>query len=236
MEGIQVKITPFSGDKKDWERWSTTFLAKARLRGYRNVIVGAEIQPNKGSKDFEAFMLRNDVAYAEILTACECDVCFGIVNSSRSDILPDGDAKLAWENLDAKFEPKTKASLIQLKKQFLDCKLTSLNQDPDEWIQILEGLQRKLLILGHEVSDMDVVIHILQNLPKENDTTSELLEYDLENDFASLDMVKEKLRARFEKLQRSKPIQDGALMFGGSKPGKYKGLCIFCGIYGHKLS
>jgi hypothetical protein len=58
MEGIQVKITPFSGEKKDWERWSTTFLAKARLRGYRNVIVGAEIPPNKGLKDFEVYMLK----------------------------------------------------------------------------------------------------------------------------------------------------------------------------------
>jgi gag-polypeptide of LTR copia-type/Zinc knuckle len=138
--------------------------------------------------------------------------------------------------LNSKFEPKTKASLIQLKKQLLDCKLTSPSQDPDEWIQTLEGLQRKLLTLGHEVSDMDIVIHILQNLPKEYDTTTELLEYDLENNFASLDRVKEKLRARFDKLQRSNPTQDDALIVGGSKPGKYKGLYTFCGIYGHKSS
>jgi hypothetical protein len=69
MESVQVKITSFSGEKKDWDRWSTTFLAKARLRCYRNVILGVEIPPNKGSKDFENNVLRNDIAYAEILIA-----------------------------------------------------------------------------------------------------------------------------------------------------------------------
>jgi hypothetical protein len=236
MESVQVKITPFSGEKKDWERWSTTFLAKARLRGYRNLIIGVEIPPNKGSKDYENYVLKNDVAYAEILIACECEICFGIINSSRSETLPDGDAKLAWDNLIAKFEPRTKSSLIQLKKQFLDNKLRDLNQDPDQWIQSLESMQRKLQILGHKISEMDMIIHILQNLTKEYDTTVEILENDLDNDLISLDRVKERLRARFEKIQRTKTDQDGALMIKDMRPGKYKGLYSFCGMYGHKAA
>jgi hypothetical protein len=66
MESVQVKINPFSGEKKDWERWSTTFLAKARLRDYRNVILGVEIPP-QGIKRFKSYVLRNDIAYAKIL-------------------------------------------------------------------------------------------------------------------------------------------------------------------------
>jgi hypothetical protein len=31
----------------------------------------------------------------EIMIACEYDSCFNIINSSKSDILPDGGAKLA---------------------------------------------------------------------------------------------------------------------------------------------
>jgi hypothetical protein len=118
MEGIQVRISPFSGEKKDWESWSTTFLAKTRLRGYSGLLVGTEIAPNKSSKEYEGFILRNDIAYAEVLIACEFDTCFGIINSSRSEQMPDGDARLAWINLTSKFEPKTKASLIQLKDSF----------------------------------------------------------------------------------------------------------------------
>jgi hypothetical protein len=52
---VQVKILPFSGQKRDWERWSITFLAKSRLRGYKDVLMGIEIVPTKGGKDFECF-------------------------------------------------------------------------------------------------------------------------------------------------------------------------------------
>ena len=130
------------------------------------MLVGVEIEQSKGSKENEVFIQKNDVPYAEILIACECAICFGIINSSRSEQLPDGDAKLAWDNLVSKFEPRTKASLIQLKRKFVDKKMVSSTQDPDQWIQCLEGMQRKLQLMGHEVSEMDLVIHILQNLPK----------------------------------------------------------------------
>jgi hypothetical protein len=105
--------------------------------------------------------------------------------------MPDGDARLAWINLTSKFEPKTKASLIQLKRQFLENRLNNIDQDPDQWIQSLEGMQRKLQILGHQVTEMDIIIHILQNLPNEYENTVELLENDLENEVANLDSVKE---------------------------------------------
>ena len=51
-----------------------------------------------------------------------------------------------------------------------------------------------------------------------------------------MDRVKEKLRSKFEKIQRSKPIKDGALMANGARMGKFKGSCAYCGVYGHKIS
>jgi hypothetical protein len=97
-------------------------------------------------------------------------------------------------------------------------------------------MQRKLQILGHKISEMDMIIHILQNLTKEYNTTAELLENNPDNDLASLHRVKEKLRARFEKIQKTRPSQDGALMVKDMIPGKYKVLCSFCVIYGHKAA
>ena len=88
------------------------------------------------------------MAYAELLIACEENVCFGIVNSSRSEQLPEGDARLAWSNLVSKFEPNTKANLIQMKKEFVQNTLSSISQDPDQWIQSLEIMRRRLQILG----------------------------------------------------------------------------------------
>jgi hypothetical protein len=59
-------------------------------------------------------------------------------------------------------------------------------------------MKRRLQILGHQMSEMDLIIHILQNLPKEYETTLELLENNLENDVAMLDCEKEKLRTKSE--------------------------------------
>jgi hypothetical protein len=38
----------------------------------------------------------------------------------------------------SKFEPTTKASLIQHKREFIENKLASMLQDPDQWIERLE--------------------------------------------------------------------------------------------------
>jgi hypothetical protein len=92
---VQVKISPFSGQKRDWERWSITFLAKSRLRGYKDVMMGFEIVPTKGGKDFNAFLIKNDIAYAKLLIACEDNLCFEIVHSSRSEQLPERDGHMA---------------------------------------------------------------------------------------------------------------------------------------------
>jgi hypothetical protein len=62
------------------------------------------------------------------------------------------------------------------------------------------------------MSEMDLIIHILQNLPKEYERTFELLENDLENDLATLSCVKKKLRTKFELLQRGKSMSDNALL------------------------
>jgi gag-polypeptide of LTR copia-type len=201
---FNIKISSFSGEKKDWERWSVTFLAKARLRGYRELLVGIGESPQKGSKDYDEFVMRNDIAYAELLIACDNDICLGIVNTSRTSTLPEGDAKLAWKNLVSKFEPVTKSNLIRVKKEFVECKLEGTHQDPDQWIQSLETMKRKLEILGQGMSEMDLIIHILHNLPPEYENTQELLENELENDNVNLDKVKEKLRSKFERLRRNK--------------------------------
>ena len=54
---------------------------------------------------------------------------------------------------------------------------------------------------------MDVIIHGLHNLPSEYETTIKILETELEKDEATLERVKEKLRARFEKIQKANLIK-----------------------------
>jgi gag-polypeptide of LTR copia-type len=232
---VQMKITGFSGDRKNWERWNVTFLAKARLRGYRNLLVGLEVAPSKGTKGHEEFMVKNDITYAELLISSEWDICLGLVNSSRSEDMPEGDARLAWKNMVARFAPTTKANLIKTRKQFVESKLDDIRMDPDEWIQNLELLKRRLEILGAIVSEMDLIIHIMHNLPAEYETTIEFIENELESNTTTLERVKERLQTKLERLSKFFGAKEQALLNRDSFQ-TYKGLCSFCVIYGHKGS
>jgi gag-polypeptide of LTR copia-type/Zinc knuckle len=227
---LQLKINGFSGEKKDWDRWSITFLAKARLNGYRNLLVGIETMPSKGGKGYNDFVAKDDFAFAKLLISSECDICLGLVNTSISEELPEGDAHLAWKNLISKYAPVTKFSLIKTKKEFTDSKLEDITQDPDEWIQSLEILRQRLAVLGHPVSEMDLIIHIVHNLPEEYENTVEFIQNELEDSEISLDKVKERLRMKFERLKTSSLKVEKALV----SIGKFKGNCSYCGIYGHK--
>jgi gag-polypeptide of LTR copia-type len=140
--------------------------------------------------------------------------------------MSEGDAGLAWKNMVARFAPTTKANLIKTKKQFVESKLDNITMDPDEWIQNLELLMHRLEILGATMSEMDLIIHIMHNLPEEYETTIEFIENELESDTATLKRVKERLSKSFG-------AKDQALLNRDSFQ-TYKGLCSFCGIYGHK--
>jgi len=83
---------------------------------------------------------------------------------------------------------------------------------------------RKLQILGHSLSEMDLIIHILYNLPEEYSTTVEMIENDFELDLATLERVKVKLRIKFERINQSR-VEHGKALFNREKQKKYKGLC-----------
>jgi DNA repair exonuclease SbcCD ATPase subunit len=97
----------------------------------------------------------------------------------------------------------------------------------------LELLKRKLEILGGPITEMDLIIHILHNLPEEYETAIKFIENELENDTATLERVKERLRTKYERIKTYNPSNERALVNRDFSK-KYKGICSFCGIYGHK--
>jgi hypothetical protein len=72
---------------------------------------------------------------------------------------------MAWIELENKFEPSTKSALISLKREFSQSCLEDPNQDPDKWLQELEALRRRMINLGHVITDGDLILHVLNNLP-----------------------------------------------------------------------
>jgi hypothetical protein len=190
-----IRIIPFSGKSEDWNRWSKTFLATATAKGHREVL-----RPTDPDKTASEKM--NVQVYNDLILSCQDDVTFGIVDESISDDFPDGDARLAWKNLRDKFEPSTGAAKVQLKQEFHQLKLSSVEEDPDTWITQLELKRRRLKTLGSEIEEDDLILHILNHLPKEYETLVELCEEDLSQGNLSLNTVKERIRARFARLQK----------------------------------
>ena len=102
-----------------------------------------------------------------------------------------------------KFEAQTSTELITLKGDFADLKCTNPRMDPNKWIGKLEDLQIQINNLGgtDTLSDNDMKIHILNNLPSQYDTVvDQALDKDLRN--LDLDDFKVTLDGKFQRLLR----------------------------------
>jgi hypothetical protein len=166
------------------------------------------------------------------MMTCKEDFCFNLVESSRTEELPDGDARLAWEELKIKYEPSNTMSMIVVKKEFALCELTDSGQDPNVWIRYLQRMRQRLATMGHQVSDIYLIIHIINNLMAN-------LEREIDSAVMDLERLKNRLRTKYRRLMEkdSKPEKRGIkvdkLLFSKESLG-FKGTCQNCGKYGHK--
>jgi hypothetical protein len=76
----------------EYKRWSITFLAKARLRGYLDLIVDQRLSQQKVATYMMS--LCSDFSFAELSISIENDVCMGLADLSRSELMPDRNARL----------------------------------------------------------------------------------------------------------------------------------------------
>jgi hypothetical protein len=106
MDSIN-KTTEYNGKAEEWKKWSKTFLPKARLRCYNEILTGSH--PESESKDTKSKKdqrVLNELAYAELMLSCQEDICFDIIDAAKSEKWPEEDAALAWKRLEDCFEPK----------------------------------------------------------------------------------------------------------------------------------
>jgi hypothetical protein len=139
---------------------------------------------------------------------------------------------LAWKNLRDRFEPNTGAAKVQLKQEFHQLKLSNGEEDPDPWLTSLELKRRRLRTLGATMEDDDMILHILNSLPKEYETVVELCEEDLSRGNISLTMVKERIRARYKRLLKANSDEQEAIALMAKT--QFKKACTVCGKIGHK--
>jgi hypothetical protein len=159
---LTSKTPEFYGKAEHWYKRSKTFLCRAALRGYKKIILSKEGDDLERTKN--EWKILNDLAYAGLMIVCQDDMCFGIIDGSRSTMFPDGDAALAWKRLNEKFEPRNLSNMMTIKKEFSQCSLKR-QRDPEDWINQLLLMNRRLEGMGYKMSEMEIIVHILNNLP-----------------------------------------------------------------------
>ncbi len=139
----------------------------------------------------------NRAAYNDLLFCFEGVANFHLVDQAVTGDLPDRDAAVACKNLKTKHEPNTAATKVRLKLEFNQSKLSDGKKDSEEWMSKLEVLRIKLANIGSIMSDEDMIIHIVNNLPAEYEVVTDQLDSDL-NKNANLDLerVKERLYSK----------------------------------------
>jgi gag-polypeptide of LTR copia-type len=162
------------------------------------------------------------------------EVNFGIIEEAVTTDLTTGDLNLAWEKLKSRQEPTTTANRASLKYQFSNSKMTE-NRDPDQWISDLERLRSKLKLLKSEISEEDLMVHIINYVGHQYSNIADHMETDLDKRTLTLDDVKSRLRAKYNRLknrQEHTKSHDESALTAYAK--QYKGRCNKCGNWGHK--
>ena len=237
MEEKSIRAVSFAGDHSKWREWKLKFLSKALYSGYRDVLLGKETVPKDSEiidtstdagKKLESARTANRMAYAALALSCE-EAALGLVEEAVSADLPDGDAALVWKNLTSKYEPATNMSHVQLRKEFTQCRLKSVKDDPDKWVRELEHLKSQIEIAGKEkMSDNSLMAHILASLPEEYSELVTSVEGQLNTNKLTIGDLRERLRSYFEREFKGEGNETALLAF--------KGTCRSCGKIGHKVA
>ena len=256
-----IRVLNFSGRTTDLEGCSEKFLARSKRRGYKRLLIGKDTVPT--AEEYENAVAKNDrsgdniiklndaneEAFEDIIlsidhTSKQGKVAFSLVKNCKTAKYPEGNCKLAWDRLVAKYSPKTAPSLLKLKKNFANSQLESVDKHPDEWMTELESLRNEIdkISVSTKMSDEDFMIHVLNNLTEDYDVVLDGMESRLmlnENDPNKLTIedVRDKLSGRFDRIrERSEKEKDSSWVTEEALAAytkQYKGICGKCGEYGH---
>ena len=88
----EVRIVVFNGSKDEWPRWLKKFLAVAKVKKFVNIIDESVMVPSLSENMQEeeiAIREMNQVAYCCLLHCMNDDICFNLVDTAKTESLPD---------------------------------------------------------------------------------------------------------------------------------------------------
>jgi gag-polypeptide of LTR copia-type len=251
-----IKVVLFSGRQHDWKIWEEKFMARAKRKGYRDLMLGRVPIPksdddlmNEDDDTIDETKVKardmNDSAYSDLILSMDTTtslgrVAFAIVKGSKSGDYLDGNAATSWSKLKQKYAPTTNFALATLHKKYHGAKLKR-GGDPDLFVTYIHDLRFKLEDMNVVFTERQFLLHILSNLNEDYGMVQYHLEHRLgstdEDNQLTVDELTSELNAQYARLQDKKGVSthdgDDRALFSG---GKFRGKCNKCGQYGHKAS
>lgn len=208
-----IRVVSFDGKRNSWPSWKEKFLAKAKKKGYKDILLGkielvsetTKIADDDAQREVKLLGRKlNEDAYADLVLSIDCGktqgrVVFNLIKNSKNDDYPDGNARESWKSLERKFNPTTSTSRTKLHKEFYRAELRK-GADPINFITYMEDLRERLKETKQPMSDEHFVTQILNGLTIIYDNEVRLIECDIdEGKHISIDDVKERLSLIYER-------------------------------------
>ena len=261
-----IKVLKFEGKENEWDRWSEKFIALARARGFAGILLGTEQAPNAdedidrkkadGSyeltdaerKEKKRLRQANGNAYINLQLSCE-DLPYDLVSLAKTEELPDGCARDAWERLTSEYDLTEGEDKITLLTMFQQNQLEDVRTNITVWLTSLAMQVNKLKKLHHVLDEEYQITHILASLPREYSSVVEQVKIDrrTSSTLITMDEVKKRLKERYLQLKKDHGWSEDEMALSmksgnnqnknikkGSKGKYFKGRCNHCGKFGHK--
>ena len=261
-----IKVLKFEGKESEWERWSEKFIALARARGFAGILLGTEQAPNADKdidrkkadgcyeltdaerKEKKRLRQANGNAYINLQLSCE-ELPYDLVSLAKTEELPDGCARDAWERLTSEYDLTEGEDKITLLTMFQQNQLEDMRTNITVWLTSLAMQVNKLKKLHHVLDEEYQITHILPSLPREYSSVVEQVKIDrrTSSTLITMDEVKKRLKERYLQLKKEHGWSEDEMALSmkngnnqnknikkGSKGKYFKGRCNHCGKFGHK--
>ena len=130
-----IKVLKLTGKESEWDHWSEKFVALARARHFARILLGAEKAPRADEeidrkkedhiyelteaerKEKKRLRQANGNAYINLQLSCE-ELPYDLVSLAKTEELPDGFTRDAWERLTSEYNLPEGADKITLLTMF----------------------------------------------------------------------------------------------------------------------
>ena len=177
-ESKAIKVLKHTGKESEWDHWSEKFVALSRARGFAGILLGTEQAPNADEdtdrkkndggyelteaerKEKKRLRQANGNAYINLQLSFE-ELPYDLVSLAKTDKLPDGCARDAWERSTSEYdltEGEDKITLLSMSQQN---QLEDVRTNITVWLTSMSIQVIKSKKLNHVLDEEYQITHIL---------------------------------------------------------------------------